>query len=137
MTDSILDSTKKILGLATDYSAFDLDILTHINSTFMTLNQLGIGADGFQIEDASATWDDFLGANAARYSAVKSYVYLCLRLIFDPPQTSYLLDALNKQKSELEWRLNVQRESYEYITPAPTELDTPDDLILDGGSAYG
>lgn len=133
MADSILDSTKKILGLTPDYTEFDLDILTHINSVFFTLQQLGIGPEqGFMIEGSSATWDEFLGTTP-RYAAVKTYVYLKVRLLFDPPATSYAIDALKQQAAELEWRLNVSRESTDYQSPDP--LKDVDDIILDGGSA--
>lgn len=108
MTDSILTSTKKILGIAADYNAFDLDIMTHINSVFLNLDQIGVGpAGGFLIEDAEAEWWDLLGDDP-RLNAVKTYVYLKVRLIFDPPTTSFAIGAMEKQIEELEWRLNVQ-----------------------------
>lgn len=111
MEDSILISTKKILGIAADYEVFDLDIITHINTALSTLAQLGIGpAGGFMIEDDSETWDDFLVSGDPEYNTVKSYVYLRTRLLFDPPSTSYLLDAQERQIKEMEWRLNVHRE---------------------------
>ena len=110
-TDSILDSTKKILGIEADYPAFDLDIITHINSVFFTLQQLGVGPEGgFAIEDNTKTWTQYLGVGALNFSAVKSYVYLRVRLMFDPPATSFAIDSLKKQAEEFEWRLNVQRE---------------------------
>jgi len=108
MSDSILTSTKKILGLAEDYTAFDLDVVTHINSVFLTLNQLGVGpVNGFMIEDAEALWTDFVGTNV-KLNAVKTYVYLRVRLMFDPPANSYLITSMEKQVQELEWRLNVE-----------------------------
>lgn len=110
MTDSILLSTKKILGIDANYTAFDIDIITHINSVFSDLNQLGIGpVDGFIIADEFTTWDLFL-ENDPRLNAVKSYMYLRVRLLFDPPQTSYLITSLKEQAKEMEWRLNVVRE---------------------------
>jgi hypothetical protein len=119
MTDSILTSTKKILGIAEDYEAFDVDVLTHINSVFSTLNQLGIGPEeGFAIEDAVATWSDFLGDDL-RLNNVKTYVYLRVRLLFDPPTTSFLIASLNEQAKELEWRINVQREGDAWVDPDP------------------
>jgi hypothetical protein len=119
MTDSILTSTKKILGVAEDYEAFDVDILTHINSVFSTLNQLGIGPEeGFAIEDANATWSDFLGDDL-RLNNVRTYVYLRVRLLFDPPTTSFLITSLNEQAKELEWRMNVQREGDAWVDPDP------------------
>lgn len=118
--DSILNSVKKTLGIGSDYTAFDLDIMLHINSVFSTLNQLGIGPEaGFMIEDADATWDTFLGTDALKLNSVKTYVYLKVRMLFDPPQTSYLIDALNKQATELEWRLNVRREEVSWVNPMP------------------
>lgn len=110
MSNSILTSTKKILGVDESYTAFDVDIITHINSVFNTLNDLGIGpAEGFMIEDATANWSDFLGTDV-NLNSVKTYMYLRVRMLFDPPTTSYLINALNEQKKELEWRLNSRRE---------------------------
>lgn len=111
MADSILDSVKKTLGVDSDYDVFDADILTHINSTFLTLSQIGVGpVMGYMIEDSDPTWDDFLGKDS-RLIAVKSYMYLKVRLLFDPPPTSFHITAIEKQISELEWRLNLQAEA--------------------------
>lgn len=110
MPDSILDTTKKVLGIAADYTAFDPDILFHINTVFSTLCQLGIGPeDGFSIEDKDAVWADFIGEDK-RLNSVKTYTYLRVRMLFDPPTTSFLQDAMKQQIQELEWRLNVHRE---------------------------
>ena len=129
---SILTSTKKILGIEEDYTDFDVDILMHINSVFATLNQLGIGPEqGFAIEDATPTWDAFLGTDA-RLNSVKTYVYLKVRLLFDPPQNSYAIDALKQQAMELEWRINTYRESYGWTDPSG---EVPADMVLDGGDA--
>lgn len=131
--ESILTSTKKILGLTEDYTVFDPDILVHINSTFSTLNQLGIGPeDGFMIVDKTTTWDAFIGSNM-KYNAVKTYMYLKVRLVFDPPQTSFVLAALQDQIREQEWRLNVVREGTDWVSPNPAP-DVPGDGIIDGGS---
>lgn len=111
--ESILDSIKLQLGITTDYTQFDAQIMAHINSVFMLLNQLGVGPkDCYFIEDRFATWDDFL---EGRYdlNAVKTYVFLRVKLMFDPPSTSFVLDAHTRQISELEWRLNIQAESTE------------------------
>jgi hypothetical protein len=109
MFDSILTSTKKILGIDEAYTAFDLDITTHINSVFSTLSQLGIGpVDGFMISDDTEIWEDFF--YDWNLNAIKSYVYLRVRLLFDPPTTSYTITAMNEQIKEMEWRLNVVRE---------------------------
>lgn len=117
MSGSILNTTKKILGLTEDYTVFDLDIIIHINSILNVVTQLGIGPeDGFMIEDATATWEDFLGSDK-RMNAVKTYVYLRVRLLFDPPTTSYLINAMESQCRELEWRLNVTREGEQWLNP--------------------
>ena len=123
MADSILQSTKKILGIEPEYTVFDVDVITHINSAFSTLNQLGIGPiDGFMILDDQATWDSYLQFDS-RLNSVKTYVYLRVRLLFDPPQTSYLITSLDEQRKELEWRLNVVREGDEYPLPPVEEIE--------------
>ena len=115
--DSILVGTKKILGIAAEYDAFDLDIITHINSVFATLQQLGIGpANGFMIEDATPKWEEFLGTDV-NLNPVKTYVYLRVRMLFDPPTTSFHLESLKAQAQELEWRLNVYREEEAWSLP--------------------
>lgn len=120
--ESILISTKKMLGLDANYTAFDMDVIIHINSTFATLHQLGIGPiDGFMIEDGVPTWDDFLSGDK-RLNSVKTYVCLKVRLVFDPPATSFAITAIQDQIREAEWRLNVVREGIVY----PVEdLDEP------------
>lgn len=123
MEQSILTSTKKILGIAEDYTVFDLDIITHINSAFSTLTQLGVGPiAGFIIDDAEATWDGFTDVEDHQYSSVKSYVFLKVRQLFDPPQTSYLISAVERQITELEWRLNTHREETQWIDPDPAPV---------------
>lgn len=122
MEQSILTSTKKILGIDEAYTAFDLDIITHINSAFSTLTQLGIGPpQGFMIEDATAEWNEFIPDQDFQYNSVKSYVFLRVRQIFDPPSTSYLIAAFNEQIKELEWRLNVYREESGWVDPNPPD----------------
>lgn len=134
MSDSILTSTKKILGIEEAYEAFDLDILTHINSVFGTLDQLGVGpAGGFMIEDKTATWTELLGSSP-RYNAVKTYVYLRVRLLFDPPQTGYAVEAVEKQIQEHEWRLNVNRETTDWEDPDPDDVVPGPGNVLDGGA---
>lgn len=122
MEQSILTSTKKILGIAEDYTVFDLDILTHINAAFFNLTQLGVGPlGGFVITDDQTEWADFFAddAEALQFQAVKSYVYLKVRQVFDPPATSYLIAAYEKQIAELEWRLNTQREETQWTDSDP------------------
>ena len=119
MENSILTSTKKILGIAEDYTVWDLDIITHINSVFSDLTQLGVGpVNGFMIEDATATWDEFIGTDL-NLNRVKTYMHLRVRLLFDPPATSYAITAMEEQVKQLEWRLNVQRESTDWVDPDP------------------
>lgn len=132
MIASILDSVKKTLNLADDYTPFDEDIILHINSVFSTLNQLGVGpVEGFMIEDKTTTWDAFLGSDP-RLNHVKSYVFLRVRLLFDPPQSGYHTTALEAQIKEHEWRLNVQREQTEWTDPI-TGLQYSG-AVLDGGA---
>jgi hypothetical protein len=120
-TESILDSIKKVLGLDPEYTEFDNDVIMHVNSIFSTLNQLGVGPeDSFSIEDSTSIWDDFIGS-AKNISSVKSYVYLKVRLIFDPPATSFAIAAFEKQAAELEWRLNVVMEGANYVAVVPTQ----------------
>ena len=109
--DNILSSTKKLLGIPTEETAFDSDIIMHINSVFMILNQLGIGpSDGFTISDDYALWSDFI-PDGQNLELVKSYMYMKVRLMFDPPSSSAVLSAMEKSISEFEWRLNVQAET--------------------------
>jgi len=109
--DSILNSIKKFLSISPDDPSFDQDVTLHINSVFSTLQQLGVGpSTGFFIEDAAKTWTDYLGTNP-ELNAVKSYMYLRVRLLFDPPTTSFALDSYKNQVLELEWRINVAVEN--------------------------
>lgn len=107
--ESILTSIKKMLGIDEEYTHFDADIIMHINSVLMILTQLGVGpAEGFVIEDDTSTWVDFIPeANAAQLHAVKSYIYMKVKLIFDPPLSSAVIESMNRQISEFEWRLNT------------------------------
>ena len=108
--DSILTSIKKLLGIEEDYTHFDQDIIIYINSAFMGLHQLGVGPEeGFEITDATDEWDDFVSGRTD-LGGIKTYVYLKVRLIFDPPQAGYVITAIQDQIKELEWRLNVQVE---------------------------
>ena len=105
--DSILTSIKKLLGITEEYENFDQDIIMHINSAFMILNQLGVGPkSGFSINDKSSTWDEFI-PERSNLEAVKTYVHLKVKLMFDPPLSSTVIEAIKSQINELEWRLNV------------------------------
>lgn len=112
MSGTILGTTKKLLGLAEEYTVFDQDIIVFINNAFFTLNQLGIGPDTpYHITDGLAIWESFQGENLD-LEAVKTYVYIKTRLMFDPPETSYAREAFEKTAQELEWRLNAQVETF-------------------------
>lgn len=113
MNDSILTSIKKLLGIPEEYEHFDMDIIIHINSVLMGLTQMGIGdPKGFVITDSTQTWNDYLpGGELIKLSAVKSYIFMKVKLAFDPPQTSFVIDAYNKQINEFEWRMYVTAES--------------------------
>lgn len=107
MEESILLSIKKLLGPSGDYDHFDPDIIIHINTYLMALTQMGVGpAKGFRIEDDSATWADFL-PNEYNLEAVKTYLYTKVKLIFDPPLSSSVAQALEKVAAECEWRISV------------------------------
>ena len=109
--DSILTSVKKIIGISEEDESFDTDLIIHINSVLMILNQLGVGPeDGFSITDKSAVWTDVIGDHKL-IEATKTFVGLKVRLIFDPPTSSAVLDSINKTISELEWRINVMVEN--------------------------
>lgn len=108
--ESILISIKKLLGLEADYTVFDTDITMHINSVFMILNQLGVGPEKcFKIEDDLAVWTDFT-EDSEEIEAVKSYIYHKVKMLFDPPASSSVIEANKQIINELEWRLNVQSE---------------------------
>jgi len=107
MEDSILVSIKKLLGLGVDYTPFDPDIIMHINSALFVMNQLGVGpAKPFKITGAGEMWSDFV--DDGEVEAVKDAIFIRVKIAFDPPQSSFALEALKEQLKEYEWRLNVQ-----------------------------
>ena len=106
--ESILTSIKKLLGMPEEYEAFDTDIIIHINAVIMILNQLGVGpTDGFVIKDKTSVWTNYI-TDETKIELVKSYMYLKVRLLFDPPTSSAVMESINRQISEFEWRLNVE-----------------------------
>lgn len=108
--ESILTSVKKLLGITEEYQHFDADIIMHINSVFTILTQLGVGpAEGFFIEDDSATWYDFI-PEGQNYESVKTYMGMKVRILFDPPASSVVMEAMNRMASEFEWRLQTEAE---------------------------
>ncbi len=109
--ESILTSIKKMLGITEDYEHFDSDLIMHINSVFSILTQLGVGpSEGFSIKDKTDVWSDFI-PDDPRLESVKSYVYMKVKLLFDPPLSSTVMESTNRMISEFEWRLNVQSET--------------------------
>ena len=105
--DSILTSVKKTLGIPAEHDQFDLDIIIHINSVFDILTQLGVGPEeGFMIEDDTTTWDEFI--TDQRLNLVKTYMYMKVRFLFDPPTSGIVTGAQQELIKEMEWRLNVQ-----------------------------
>lgn len=108
---SILNDTKKILGIDSTYDVFDQDIITFINAAFSVVNQLGVGPDaGFYVTDETDEWVD-IGVSDKLEKLLQTYVYLRVRMLFDPPSMSFLVDSMNNQLKEYEWRLNVFREA--------------------------
>lgn len=105
--ESILTSIKKMLGIAEEYTHFDADLIMHINSVLSILTQIGVGpSEGFLIEDDIAVWTDFIPANA-RLELIKSYAFMKVKLVFDPPLSSAVIESMNRNISELEWRIQV------------------------------
>lgn len=106
--DSILNTIKKKLGMSADYTAFDTDVITNINTSLMVLMQLGVGpSQGFRITGPDETWESFIG-NRIDLEGVKDFVYLKARIVFDPPNSSAVLQAIKDEIKELEFRLNIQ-----------------------------
>jgi hypothetical protein len=128
MADSILQSTKRALSISETVTVFDSVIIMHINSVFSTLTQLGVGlTSGYSIEDDTPTWEDLLEGDL-RYNMIKSYMYLKVRMLFDPPTTSFAIAAFKDQASELEWRISTNREADKWVPPVTT---------IDGGNSVG
>ena len=116
---SILDSVKKVIGMDPSYTAFDIDIIMHINTQFSKLYNLGVGPKNaaFEIEDKNAKWSDFLQGKT-NINMAKTYVCMAVRLIFDPPPTSFGIEAVKTEIQELGWRLNVLDDNtHSYHTP--------------------
>lgn len=121
LDESVLDSTKRMLGLDPEDDSFDLEIIMHINSIFFVLHQLGVGPEnGFSISDRTTTWSEFIGVE--QINAVKTYMGLRVRLIFDPPATGPLNEAMQRQAEQMEWRLNVHMEGVKWGAMQQTSL---------------
>ena len=120
MAESILLSIKKLLGIMPDYTQFDDDIIIHINTAFATLNQLGVGpSEGFMIEDMFAEWQEY--ATSKNLTMIKTYIYLKVRLLFDPPTSSALVESINRSIAELEWRIFLEGDPKPEQSPPSVE----------------
>lgn len=108
--ESILVSIKKMLGVFQDGDVYDVDLIFHINTMLMTLFQLGAFSRPFSITGPEETWDELLEGDPYKLEAVKSFVYLKVKLIFDPPSNSFVIEAYERQIAELEWRITQQAE---------------------------
>lgn len=113
--DSILTSIKKMLGINEAYTSFDPDIILHINTVLNILNQMGVGDANFSIKDKVATWSDYL-PNMTDLEMIKSFIFMKVKMIFDPPSSSAVIEVMKLQISELEWRINVLVEPGEETT---------------------
>lgn len=112
VSESILLSTKKKNNVAADYTAFDDDFVSYINAALAELNQLGIGpAEGLQIEDDATLWTEFY--EDPRLNAIQTFVGLRVRLLFDPPATSFAITMMEDQLKEMGWRLLIAQEDIE------------------------
>lgn len=115
--ESILTSVKKMLGIIEEYTQFDTDIIIHINSVLTILNQLGVGpTEGLSITGKETLWTDFI-PTSSKLEFVKSYTYLKVKLLFDPPLSSAAIESMNRQISELEWRIQVAADPILVINP--------------------
>ena len=105
--DSILESIKKLLGIPKEYTAFDVDVIMHINTAFAILNQLGLGPEGgYGIEGYDEIWDDYM--TSYNMSMIKTFIYLKVRLAFDPPSSTALIESMQRTLDELTWRLELE-----------------------------
>ena len=109
--DSILLTIRKMLGGSVDYAVFDVDLCTFINSSIMKLYQMGIGEIGFSVDEEEQTWRDYLGDDFEKLRSVVDFIYTEVRMKFDPPSNSFVMNAMKDNLKELEWRLIVQVES--------------------------
>jgi hypothetical protein len=125
---SILETTKKLLGLTKEYDSFDTDIIIHINTVFSNLTQMGIGPEeGFTITGYSETWDQFITSNELKTQQVKSYMALKVKSLFDPSANGNVSEAIKNAISEMEYRLYVEEENSRHNT----ELVLEEEVVVD------
>lgn len=134
MEQSILKTVKKLAGVGDDDTSFDLDLITHINTAFSHLHQLGVGSDpGYMIEDDASTWEDaFPNMPLELLSAVKNNIQLRVRQLFDPPQQWHLMNSLNQLVLESDVRVSIIRESTDWVDPRPPTRTYLDDEEFPG-----
>lgn len=136
MEESILETISKLLGVQVSEDFFDTDILVHINSAFNQLCQLGVGPDKpYSITGADETWEDFM-PNIPDFEAVKTYIYLYVRLIFDPPTSGFVTDAIKARMAELEWRMYVQADNEHDDIFHPGMIYKVGDKVIRNGKHY-
>ena len=114
-TDGILASMQLMLGMEPDYKAFNTELIIHINTVLAKLNQIGVGESGFQlnlVDPYSSNWEDFIGTENINLNMVKTYTYLNLRVLFDPPTNSFVLDSYRKEIDEYTWRIRVEADKW-------------------------
>jgi len=126
-SDSILTTVKQMLGITSEYTAFDATIIADINSAFAVLRQLGVGKSDFSIKGYDESWGDFLDTESdSNIAEVKTYVYLKVRMLFDPPANGTIAQTFKESISEFEWRLNAEADDYEHL--GSKEIDWSDVL---------
>lgn len=112
MEENVLNSIKKLLGIPEDYTTFDQDIMIHINSVFMILSEMGVGpSNGYSLKDGTEKWGDFI-SDDKNLEGIKTYIYMKVKTIFDPPLNSAVLASMKELISEFEWRINNEAEGY-------------------------
>lgn len=118
LEESILKTIKEGLGIVDDYTAFDSQIIMHINSVFMILNQIGIGPDScFQIQDKADAWSEFIKESdwdGELFNLVKTYIVMKVKMIWDPPSSNAVLEVYQRQIDEFEYRLNLRSEEIKF-----------------------
>jgi hypothetical protein len=142
--NSILDDTKIAIGMTAEQTEFNADLVLHINSVLADLHQMGIGPDeGYSIVNAADTWDEFIETEK-RLNNVKSYIFLRVKMLFDPPSVGYVLTSLEKMIEKAEWRLTVAADEIKNPLPPETVTDEEDIFgdesdepsVVDGGSGW-